>query len=72
MSHFWLWLTLPYCILFFFLLIEEELHASYWNKQGRQAIQTALNIEPNLSQAKNLILFLGDGESEKGAFPQFK
>ncbi|XP_045906616.1 intestinal-type alkaline phosphatase-like [Micropterus dolomieu] len=40
---------------------EEELHASYWNKQGRQAIQTALNIEPNLSQAKNLILFLGDG-----------
>ncbi|XP_070764463.1 intestinal-type alkaline phosphatase [Enoplosus armatus] len=40
---------------------EEELHASYWNNQGRQALHTALNIQPNLHQAKNLILFLGDG-----------
>ncbi|XP_059197520.1 intestinal-type alkaline phosphatase-like [Centropristis striata] len=40
---------------------EEELHASYWNNKGRQALFTALNIQPNLHQAKNLILFLGDG-----------
>ncbi|XP_071342042.1 intestinal-type alkaline phosphatase isoform X2 [Trachinotus anak] len=40
---------------------EEELHASYWNNKGRQALHTALNVQPNLHQAKNLILFLGDG-----------
>ncbi|XP_051231893.1 intestinal-type alkaline phosphatase [Dicentrarchus labrax] len=40
---------------------EEELHASYWNNKGRQALHTALNVQPNLHQAKNIILFLGDG-----------
>ncbi|XP_019730696.1 alkaline phosphatase-like [Hippocampus comes] len=40
---------------------EEELHASYWNNKGKQALHTALNIQPNLHQAKNTILFLGDG-----------
>ncbi|XP_056270809.1 intestinal-type alkaline phosphatase-like [Pseudoliparis swirei] len=40
---------------------EEELHASYWNNQARQALHTALNVQPNLQQAKNIILFLGDG-----------
>ncbi|XP_053177899.1 alkaline phosphatase-like [Scomber japonicus] len=40
---------------------EEELHASYWNNKGRQALHTALNVEPNIHLAKNLILFLGDG-----------
>ncbi|KAM7409573.1 hypothetical protein PAMA_001182 [Pampus argenteus] len=40
---------------------EEELHASYWNNKGSQALHAALNIQPNLNQAKNLILFLGDG-----------
>ncbi|XP_061539649.1 alkaline phosphatase-like [Phycodurus eques] len=40
---------------------EEELHASYWNNKGKQALHTALNIQPNLHQAKNIILFLGDG-----------
>uniref|UniRef100_A0A3Q3RKM7 alkaline phosphatase n=2 Tax=Mastacembelus armatus TaxID=205130 RepID=A0A3Q3RKM7_9TELE len=39
----------------------EELHASYWNNKGLQALQKALNIEPNVQQAKNVILFLGDG-----------
>ncbi|GAA6219808.1 alkaline phosphatase-like [Lates japonicus] len=40
---------------------EEELHASYWNNKARQALHTAMNIQPNLHQAKNVILFLGDG-----------
>nr|XP_046248803.1 alkaline phosphatase-like [Scatophagus argus] len=40
---------------------EEELHASYWNNKGKQALHTALNVQPNLHQAKNIILFLGDG-----------
>ncbi|XP_037106269.1 alkaline phosphatase-like [Syngnathus acus] len=40
---------------------EEELHASYWNHKGKEALHTALNIQPNLHQAKNTILFLGDG-----------
>uniref|UniRef100_A0A673CRK8 alkaline phosphatase n=1 Tax=Sphaeramia orbicularis TaxID=375764 RepID=A0A673CRK8_9TELE len=39
----------------------EELHASYWNNKGRQALHAALNVQPNLHQAKNTILFLGDG-----------
>ncbi|KAM9358375.1 intestinal-type alkaline phosphatase [Symphorus nematophorus] len=40
---------------------KEELHASYWNNKARQALHTAINVQPNLHQAKNLILFLGDG-----------
>ncbi|XP_049910854.1 intestinal-type alkaline phosphatase [Epinephelus moara] len=40
---------------------EEELHASYWNNKARQALHNAMNVKPNLHQAKNLILFLGDG-----------
>ncbi|KAM3876367.1 intestinal-type alkaline phosphatase [Diretmus argenteus] len=40
---------------------EEELHARYWNNKGKQALDTALNMKPNLNTAKNVILFLGDG-----------
>ncbi|XP_070688481.1 alkaline phosphatase-like [Pempheris klunzingeri] len=40
---------------------EEEFHASYWNNLGKEALHAALNIQPNIHQAKNLILFLGDG-----------
>ncbi|XP_072244776.1 intestinal-type alkaline phosphatase [Leuresthes tenuis] len=40
---------------------EEELQANYWNNKGKQALHTALNIQPNVHQAKNFILFLGDG-----------
>lgn len=56
----------------YFFSTEEELLASYWNNKGKQALHTALNVEPNIHLAKNLILFLGDGESENGAFPSFK
>ncbi|KAF3835222.1 hypothetical protein F7725_027780 [Dissostichus mawsoni] len=34
---------------------------SYWNNKARQALHTALNVQPDVHQAKNLILFLGDG-----------
>lgn len=54
--------------MIFFLLTEEELHASYWNNKGSQALHDALNVQPNVHQAKNIILFLGDGESKKGDF----
>ncbi|XP_074524436.1 intestinal-type alkaline phosphatase [Halichoeres trimaculatus] len=40
---------------------EDELHASYWNNLGRQALHGALSVHRNVHQAKNLILFLGDG-----------
>lgn len=39
----------------------EELHASYWNNKGKQALDAAMKVQPNVRQAKNIILFLGDG-----------
>ncbi|XP_068599630.1 intestinal-type alkaline phosphatase-like [Brachionichthys hirsutus] len=39
----------------------EELHASYWNNKGREALQTAMTVKLSNNQAKNIILFLGDG-----------
>uniref|UniRef100_A0A096M6R2 alkaline phosphatase n=1 Tax=Poecilia formosa TaxID=48698 RepID=A0A096M6R2_POEFO len=42
-------------------VIEEELHPEYWNNKAKQALHTALNVQPNVHKAKNLILFLGDG-----------
>ncbi|NXE83714.1 PPBI phosphatase, partial [Cochlearius cochlearius] len=38
-----------------------EENPSFWNKQAAAAIEASLNIQPRISQAKNLILFLGDG-----------
>uniref|UniRef100_A0A3Q0S6I0 alkaline phosphatase n=1 Tax=Amphilophus citrinellus TaxID=61819 RepID=A0A3Q0S6I0_AMPCI len=48
-------------IVNFVLLSEDELQASYWNKKGRDALHAALNSPRNVHQAKNVILFLGDG-----------
>ncbi|NXG54785.1 PPBI phosphatase, partial [Hemiprocne comata] len=39
----------------------EEEKPSFWNKQAATAIEASLKIQPKISQAKNLILFLGDG-----------
>ncbi|NXH22970.1 PPBI phosphatase, partial [Bucco capensis] len=39
----------------------EEEEPSFWNKQAAAAIEASFNIQPRISQAKNLILFLGDG-----------
>ncbi|NXT33506.1 PPBI phosphatase, partial [Pelecanoides urinatrix] len=40
--------------------VEEE-KPSFWNKQAAAAIEASFEIQPRISQAKNLILFLGDG-----------
>lgn len=42
-----------------------ELRADFWNNKGRQALFTAMNVQPNTKKAKNMILFIGDGESEQ-------
>ncbi|NXR63183.1 PPBI phosphatase, partial [Rhadina sibilatrix] len=39
----------------------EEENPSFWNKQAAAAIKASLKIQPRIRQAKNLILFLGDG-----------
>ncbi|KAM6389303.1 intestinal-type alkaline phosphatase-like [Pluvialis apricaria] len=39
----------------------EEEKPSFWNKQAAEAIEASFKIQPRTSQAKNLILFLGDG-----------
>ncbi|KFO08125.1 Intestinal-type alkaline phosphatase, partial [Balearica regulorum gibbericeps] len=39
----------------------EEEKPSFWNKQAAEAIEASFKIQPRISQAKNLILFLGDG-----------
>ncbi|XP_035277801.1 intestinal-type alkaline phosphatase [Anguilla anguilla] len=40
--------------------VEEE-DPNFWNVKGKEALRKALNLKPNPYQAKNLILFLGDG-----------
>ncbi|XP_030646976.1 intestinal-type alkaline phosphatase-like [Chanos chanos] len=39
----------------------EEQDPKFWHDKGKLALETALNLKPNLRRAKNLILFLGDG-----------
>ncbi|NXV07625.1 PPBI phosphatase, partial [Cettia cetti] len=39
----------------------EEENPSYWNKQAAEAIEASFKIQPRIGEAKNLILFLGDG-----------
>ncbi|XP_074446953.1 intestinal-type alkaline phosphatase-like [Larus michahellis] len=39
----------------------EEEKPSFWNNQAAAAIEASYNIQPRISKAKNLILFLGDG-----------
>ena len=39
-----------------------ETHTSaYWQQQGQQALLAALALQPNTRKAKNVILFIGDG-----------
>ena len=39
-----------------------ETHTTaYWQQQGQSALQTALAAQPNTGKAKNIILFVGDG-----------
>lgn len=44
-----------------------ELRTDFWNNKGRQALFKAMNVQPNIRKAKNMILFIGDGESEHQA-----
>ncbi|NXF04786.1 PPBI phosphatase, partial [Smithornis capensis] len=39
----------------------EEENPSFWYKQAADAIEASFKIQPRIRQAKNLILFLGDG-----------
>lgn len=57
--------------IYFVSLIEDELEPFYWNNKGRNAIHAALNKPRNSHQAKNAILFLGDGKSKKDIFLPF-
>uniref|UniRef100_A0A8D2PQ72 Alkaline phosphatase n=1 Tax=Zosterops lateralis melanops TaxID=1220523 RepID=A0A8D2PQ72_ZOSLA len=38
-----------------------EENPSFWNRQAAAAIEASFKIQPRIRQAKNLILFLGDG-----------
>ncbi|XP_064928901.1 intestinal-type alkaline phosphatase [Columba livia] len=40
--------------------VEEE-NPSFWNNQAAAAIQASFNIQPRIREAKNLIIFMGDG-----------
>ncbi|NWU39780.1 PPBI phosphatase, partial [Hylia prasina] len=40
--------------------VEEE-NPFFWNKQAAAAIEASFKIQPRIREAKNLILFLGDG-----------
>uniref|UniRef100_A0A8C5G2V9 alkaline phosphatase n=1 Tax=Gouania willdenowi TaxID=441366 RepID=A0A8C5G2V9_GOUWI len=40
---------------------DDELHASYWNNKAKQSLHKAMKMQRDLHQAKNIILFLGDG-----------
>lgn len=45
-----------------FMPADDERLASYWDNKAKEALNAALQRQPNLHQAKNVILFLGDGE----------
>ncbi|KAJ7993449.1 hypothetical protein DPEC_G00272550 [Dallia pectoralis] len=45
----------------FSVIPEDEVHPSFWNNKGKQALHKALGLTPNVHRAKNSILFLGDG-----------
>lgn len=40
----------------------EEESPAFWNKKATQALDAAQKLQPIHTAAKNLILFLGDGE----------
>lgn len=44
-------------------LYELEREPAYWDAQARATLDAALKLRPRDHQAKNLILFLGDGKS---------
>uniref|UniRef100_A0A8C8VK18 Alkaline phosphatase n=1 Tax=Pelusios castaneus TaxID=367368 RepID=A0A8C8VK18_9SAUR len=41
---------------------EDEKDPAYWNERAKRTLEWALNLAPMTRRAKNIILFLGDGE----------
>ncbi|XP_076320280.1 alkaline phosphatase-like [Tachypleus tridentatus] len=39
----------------------DDANPNYWNLLGQKELKDALNVQPNVNVAKNVILFLGDG-----------
>jgi hypothetical protein len=48
--------------------VEEE-NPTFWNQKAAEALNTAKKLQPIQTAAKNLILFLGDGERARPAPP---
>lgn len=44
-------------------LYDLEKEPAYWDAQARATLDAALKLRPRHHQAKNIILFLGDGRS---------
>lgn len=44
-------------------LYEHEKEPAYWDAQASATLDAALKLHPRKYQAKNIILFLGDGRS---------
>lgn len=40
----------------------EEEKPAFWNQKAKEALDVAKKLQPIQTSAKNLILFLGDGE----------
>lgn len=51
------------CVCFGAALYELEKEPAYWDAQARATLDAALKLRPRDHQAKNIILFLGDGRS---------
>lgn len=43
--------------------LDAEKTPGYWNEGARRRLELALALQPAARQAKNIILFMGDGES---------
>uniref|UniRef100_A0A8B9KXU5 alkaline phosphatase n=1 Tax=Astyanax mexicanus TaxID=7994 RepID=A0A8B9KXU5_ASTMX len=55
-------LTCVLCMQVLTSWLLEEQNPQFWNAKGKEALVTALSLKHNFHLAKNLILFLGDGE----------
>lgn len=56
--------SFPICACFHgAVLYELEKEPAYWDAQARATLDAALKLHPRKYQAKNIILFLGDGMS---------
>lgn len=54
-------ISLAIVFLFVHSVVIAEESTEAWYAKGQQELQTALSLSPNLNQARNIILFIGDG-----------